>query len=214
LFQLSPADALLGKVDGKYTDSGQLIVGVSEHVTYWNDLGWSDPFSSEAYTERQSAYGQRFHLDSIYTPQMVINGEEQIIGSDSSGLLHAIRKEEYEPHVDIHIASARLSGSTLSVDFSVSGSIPARGAEIYAILVEDAASSRVPGGENSGRTLSHASVARTITRVATIQTATERTIHLPLSTSLQFSNHGGRHLILFAQAPGFGQVLGVDTTPL
>ncbi len=209
-----PADALLRKVDGKYTDSGQLIVGVSEHVTYWNDLGWSDPFSSEAYTERQSAYGQRFHLDSIYTPQMVINGEEQIVGSDSSGLLQAIRKEEQQPHVEIHIASARLSGSTLSLDFSVSGSIPARGAEIYAILVEDAASSHVLGGENSGRTLSHASVARTITRVATIQAARERTIHLPLSASLQFSNHGGQHLILFAQAPGFGPVLGVDTTPL
>jgi hypothetical protein len=209
-----PADALLRKVDGKYTDSGQLIVGVSEHVTYWNDLGWTDPFSSEAYTERQSAYGQRFHLDSVYTPQMVINGEEQIVGSDSSGLLRAIRKEEQEPHVDIRIASASLSGSTLSIDFSVSGSIPGRGAEIYAILADDAASSNVLRGENSGRTLSHVSVARTITRVASIQTATERTIHLPLSTSLQLANHTGRHLILIAQAPGFGPVFGVDTTPL
>jgi hypothetical protein len=64
-----PADALLRKINGKYTDSGQLIVGVSEHVTYWNYLGWSVPFSSEAYTERQSAYGLRFHLDSVCTPQ-------------------------------------------------------------------------------------------------------------------------------------------------
>lgn len=209
-----PADELLRKIDGKYTDSGQLIVGVSEHVTYWNHLGWSDPFSSEAYTERQSAYGQRFHLDSVYTPQMVINGAEQIVGSDSSGLVRAIRKEEQQPHVDIHIASASLGGNTLSVDFSVSGSIPGRGAEIYAIVAEDAASSNVLRGENSGRTLSHVSVARTITRVASIQTATERTIHLPLSTSVQLTNHSGRHLILFAQAPGFGPVLGVDTTPL
>jgi hypothetical protein len=209
-----PADAVLQKVDGKYTDSGQLIVGVSEHVTYWNYLGWSDAFSAEAYTERQRAYGQRFHLDSIYTPQIVVNGEEQIVGSDSSALLRAIRKEEQQPHVEIHIASASLSGSTLSVDFPVSGTISGRGAEIYAILVEDTASSNVLRGENSGRTLSHASVARTITRVGRIQTATERTIHLPLSESLQFSNHDGRHLILFAQAPGFGPVLGVDTTPL
>jgi hypothetical protein len=69
LFRLPPADALLRKVDRKYTDSGQLIVGVSQHVTYWNYLGWSGPFSSEAYTERQSAYGLRFHLDSVCTPQ-------------------------------------------------------------------------------------------------------------------------------------------------
>jgi hypothetical protein len=209
-----PADALLRKINGKYTDSGQLIVGVSEHVTYWNYLGWSDPFSSEAYTERQSAYGERFHLDSIYTPQMVINGEEQMVGSDSSGLLRAIRKEEQQPPVDIQITSASLSGSTLSVGFSVSGSIPGRGAEIYAILAEDAASSNVLRGENSGRMLSHVSVARTITRVASIQTATERTIDLPLSTSLHLENHDRRHLILFAQAPRFGPVLGVDITPL
>jgi hypothetical protein len=64
-----PANALLQKVNGKYSDAGQLIVGVSEHVTYWNGLGWSDPFSSPAYTERQNAYDQRFHLDSVYTPK-------------------------------------------------------------------------------------------------------------------------------------------------
>jgi hypothetical protein len=144
----------------------------------------------------------------------VINGEEQIVGRDSSGLLRAIQKEQQQPHVNIDIASASLSGSTLSVDFSVSGNIPGHEAEIYAILAEDGVSSSGRRGENSGRTLSHVSVARTITRVASIQTATERAIHLPLSASLQLANHDGRHLILFAQAPGFGPVLGVDTTPL
>jgi hypothetical protein len=153
-------------------------------------------------------------LDGKYTPQMVVNGEEQIVGSDPSGLLRAIRKEGQQSHVDIHIATASLSGSTLSIVFWVSGGFPGDGAEIYAILVEDAASSNVMRGENSGRTLSHASVARTITRLASIQTATKSTIHFPLSASLQFSNHDGRHLIVFAQAPGFGPVLGVDTTPL
>ena len=145
---------------------------------------------------------------------MVVNGEEQIVGSDPSGLLRAIRKAGQQPHMDIHIATASLSGSTLSIVFRVSGGFPGDGAEIYAILVEDAASSNVMRGENSGRTLSHASVARTITRLSSIQTATKSTIHFPLSASLQFSNHDGRHLIVFAQAPGFGPVLGVDTTPL
>jgi len=184
-------------------------------VTYWNYLGWSGPFSSEAYTERQSAYGLRFHLDGVCTHRRrVINGEEQIAGRDSSGLLHAIQKEQQQPHVKIHIASVSLSRSTLSVNFSVSGNIPGHEAEVYAILAEDAVSSNVLRGENSGRMLSHVSVAKTITRVASIQTATERAIHLPLSASLQLANHDGRHLILFAQAPGFGRVLGVDTTPL
>jgi hypothetical protein len=208
------ADALLQQVNGRYSDSGQLIVGVSEHVTYWNSLGWSDPFSSPTYTERQNAYGQRFHLDSVYTPQMVINGQEQIVGSNSAGLLRAIRKEDQMSQMDVHIASASLDGNILTLDFSVSGTIPGKGAEIYAILADDKASSNVLRGENSGSTLSHVSVARTITRVANLQEATELTIRLPLAGYIQQSGHLGRHLILFAQAPGFGQVLGVDTLSL
>ena len=61
------ADALLQQVNGRYSDSGQLIVGVSEYVTYWNSLGWSDPFSSPTYTERQDAYGER-SISTASTP--------------------------------------------------------------------------------------------------------------------------------------------------
>ncbi len=70
----------LQKLNGKRTDAGQLIVGISEHVTYWNQLGWSDPFSQFVFTERQNAYGGRFHLDSVYTPQIVVNGEKPACG--------------------------------------------------------------------------------------------------------------------------------------
>jgi hypothetical protein len=209
-----PADALLRQINGKHTDSGQLIVGVSEHVTYWNQLGWSDPFSSPAYTERQNAYGERFHLDSVYTPQMVINGEEQIVGSDSAGILRAIQKEEQRPQLSLHIVSASVSDNSLAVDFSFNGSAPGRGVDIFAILADDTAKSNVLHGENSGRTLLHTAVARSITRLATIQTSTERTVHIPLSTSAQIPASQGRHLILFAQVAGLGRVLGVDTKAL
>ncbi len=116
--------------------------------------------------------------------------------------------------MDVHIASASLDGNILTLDFSVSGTIPWKGAEIYAILADDKTSSNLLRGENSGRTLSHVSVAWTITRVANLQAATELTIRLPLAGYIQQSSHLGRHLILFAQAPGFGQVLGVDTLSL
>src|SRR5260370_8350553 len=86
-----PADALLQQVNGRCSDSGQLIVGVREHVTYWNSLGWSDPFSSPTYTECQNAYGQRFHLDSVHTPQLITNRHHPIISINSAALLRAIR---------------------------------------------------------------------------------------------------------------------------
>lgn len=85
-----PADALLRQVNGMRTQAGQLIVGVSEHVTYWNNLGWADPFSSAVYTNRQNGYGERFRLDSVYTPQMVVNGAKQFVGSDRGQLQAAL----------------------------------------------------------------------------------------------------------------------------
>ncbi len=208
-----PADALLQQVDGKQTESGQLIVTLSEHVTYWNHLGWSDPFSSEIYTQRQYEYGQRFHIDSVYTPQMVINGEEQIVGSDRAGLLRAIREEQKPTSLSVHINSINAHDRTLIVDFSVTGTTPRGGADLFAVITDDADRSSVLHGENSGRTLSHVSVARSITRIAKLGDRTEQTIRIPLPATSQLSDNPGRHLVLFAQTAGLGRVLGVDAKP-
>ena len=210
-----PADALLRQVNGTQTSAGQLIVGISEHVTYWNSLGWSDPFSASIYTDRQNAYGARFGLDSIYTPQMVVNGAEQFVGSDQTGLTRAIQHQQQPEPIDLHILSAHADGSTLSVSFSASGEIPARGADLIAVLADDADRSSVLRGENSGRTLAHVAVARSLTRVATLNAANnqkEQRVQISLPPSVQSTQ--GHHLILFAQTPGFGRVLGADTKPL
>ena len=208
-----PADALLKLVNGSQTKGGQLVVGISEHVTYWNSLGWSDPYSSPAYTERQNAYSERFHLEGPYTPQMVINGAEQIVGSDRGALLHAVEKEDAEsPRLSLRIMSVNVAGSTLMVNLSTSGDVPAQGADLMAVLADDSDRSNVLRGENSGRMLAHVSVARSITRVAKVKTAGELTVQIPIPASFQANQ--GHHLILFAQTPGNGRVLGTDTKPL
>jgi hypothetical protein len=200
-----PADALLRQVNGTQTSEGQLIVGISEHVTYWNSLGWSDPFSSSAYTDRQDAYSQRFHLDGVYTPQMVINGAEQIVGSDRAALRQAVMKEEaQQSRMALRILSVEVGRSGLNVHFSASGELP--------VLADDSDRSNVLHGENSGRMLAHVAVARSISRIANMQTAGEGTAQIPIPSSFQASQ--GHHLILFAQTPGNGRVLGTDTKPL
>jgi hypothetical protein len=208
-----PADALLRQVNGSRTSGDQLVVGISEHVTYWNGLGWSDPFSSPAYTDRQNAYGERFHLEGVYTPQMVINGEEQIVGSDRAALLRAVETEETQhPRVSVRILSLNLAGNTLAVSFSISGDMPAQGADLIAVLADDSDRSSVLHGENSGQTLAHVAVARSISRVARLRSAGERTVQVQIPpTFLATQKH---HLILFAQTPGYGRVLGADTKPL
>jgi hypothetical protein len=208
-----PADVLLRQVNGMQTPSGQLIVGISEHVTYWNSLGWADPFSSPVYTDRQNAYGASFGLDSVYTPQMVVNGRQQFNGSDRNQLDRALRAEQDQPQpFVIHILDTSLSGNSLTVKFSATGDNAFRGADIVAVLADDADQSSVLRGENSGRSLRHVSVARSITRVAKFQSTSEQTVQLQLPAS--FAGKSGHHLILFAQTRGNGRVLGADTTPL
>jgi hypothetical protein len=208
-----PADNLLRAINGTQPGAGQIIVGISEHVTYWNSLGWSDPFSSNLYTDRQNRYGTRFGLDSVYTPQMVVNGTEQFVGSDQSSLASAIRKEQNRTDpVDLRILSVNRLGGALMVDFSAKGDASLQGSEIFAVLTDDADQSIVPRGENSGRTLSHVAVARTLLRVAKLQEAPQQTVQIALPTS--FHGMTGHHLILFAQAPGSGKILGADSKPL
>lgn len=201
-----PADALLRILNGTQSAAGDLIVGISEHVTYWNQLGWRDPFSSEIVTERQSAYTDRLH-NEVYTPQMVINGEQQVLGSDRAAVTRAIAKAHHAPDVALHIASANADGNGLAVTFSVSG---VGRADIFAVITQDTASTSVLRGENGGRTLSHVAVATTFAKVSTGGAVAEKTIHLtaPMTPGQK------RHLILFAQTPGLGPVLAVDSVPL
>ena len=131
-------------MNGTRTSGDQLVVGISEHVTYWNGLGWSDPFSSPAYTERQNDYSERFHLEGAYTPQMVINGAEQIVGSDRAALLRAVQAEEAQhPRVSLRILSVNVVGNKLTVNFSISGDVPTQGADLMAVLVDDSDRSSV-----------------------------------------------------------------------
>ncbi len=95
-----PADTLLRAINLKQTSAGQLIVGISEHVTYWNYLGWKDPYSSPVFTERQSIYSSLLSPEGSYMPQMVLNGREQFVGSDVGGLKMALRDDARRDHLD------------------------------------------------------------------------------------------------------------------
>src|SRR5271154_1846162 len=81
-----PADALLSDLGS----STKGVIPLAYHVDYWNHLGWSDPFSSHQWSERQSEYAQAMNLDGEYTPQMVISGRWQCAGSDGGSIAHAV----------------------------------------------------------------------------------------------------------------------------
>jgi len=203
----------LRQINLKQTDEGQLIVGISEHVTYWNDLGWKDPYSSPTFTERQSVYASRLSSEGSYTPQMVLNGRDQFVGSDGSALERALRDDTRREHVALHIVSSTNNSDGVDVRFSVAGK-PAKPLDIIAVLADDTDRSNVLRGENGGRQLQHVSVARSLTRVATLRDDGEQSVHISLPGGFSANSAAGHHLILFAQEPHQGAILGAATMPL
>src|SRR6478752_4847234 len=93
-----PADTLLEKLIATQPIAGAEIIGLGQHVDYWDRLGWKDRFSSSALTARQQLYQTRFATDSIYTPQMVVDGRAEFVGSDASAARKAIERTLTAPH--------------------------------------------------------------------------------------------------------------------
>ena len=208
-----PADALLRQINLKHTNAGQLIVGISEHVTYWNNLGWKDPYSSPLFTERQSVYASRLSPEGSYTPQMVLNGRDQFVGSDGGALERALREDTRRAHLDLRIITSTLSADGVDVKFSFSGQT-SKPLDVVAVLTDDADRSNVLRGENSGRLLQHVSVARSLTKVATVAGDAEKSIHLSLPEGFQVTASPGHHLVLFVQEAHQGTILGAATASL
>lgn len=208
-----PADDLLRQVNGQHTADGVLIIALSEHVSYWNSLGWADPFSSDLFTQRQSDYSNRLRTEGPYTPQMVVNGRAQFVGSDRNALRTALAQQSQRRQIDLHITSAAIQDGQLSFRYSAAG-VPANsGLRLMAAVVDDRDGSNVLRGENRGRALQHIFVARMLADVGTLADAGEKQAMLPLPPALAHATQP-HHLVLFAQQPDLGDVVGVDVRPL
>ena len=208
-----PADELLRQIHLKEATSGQLIVGISEHVTYWNNLGWKDSYSSPLFTERQSTYASRLSPEGPYTPQMVLNGREQFVGSDGGALEHALREDAKRTHFGLRILTSTLSADGVEVRVSFSGHT-SKPLDVVAVLTDDADRSNVLRGENSGRLLQHVSVARSLTKVATVTGDAEKSIHLSIPEGFQVATGIGHHLVVFVQEAHQGMIVGAATASL
>jgi hypothetical protein len=158
-----PADALLARLDALRVVAGAQVIVLSEHVTYWDRAEWHDPFSLQSVTDRQQDYGTRFRLDSVYTPQAIVDGEAQMTGSDGTALLRAIEQAAATPAIDLAVEDAQWSGN--SVRFKVragTGSTAPSNVNLTAVLADDSAQASIGGGENAGRTLRYVAVVRTM----------------------------------------------------
>ena len=153
-----PADQLLSKLASAGTLADRAVAPLSFHVDYWNDLGWADPYSLPAWTERQHQYSRAIGDDRVYTPELVIGGASGVIGSDRAAVTRAI---QHAPRPALLAATATWSKDTLTIAATAPGD-----ADVWVAVWEDGTSTKVTRGENSGETLGSDRVVRRLERVA------------------------------------------------
>ncbi|MFL5432956.1 MAG: DUF1223 domain-containing protein [Myxococcales bacterium] len=157
-----PADTLLAKLRLAQPVPGATVVALSEHVDYWDSLGWKDPFSNALFSERQEDYAPLVARGRVYTPQVVVAGREGVLGSDEQAIRSAVAHAASEPHGTLRLERR---GNAVVI---AGQDLPAHAdARVLLAVVEDGLSSKVLRGENQGRTLSHAAVVRSLHAVGT-----------------------------------------------
>jgi hypothetical protein len=168
-----PADALLKKLSEQQSVQGVQIVALEEHVDYWNHLGWKDPYSAAEFSQRQSDYAQVFGTDGVYTPQMVVDGQNEFVGSRSLAAREAIEKAANQPKAEIvlvPIANSSPAKPTFEVQVkSLGGISPREATELWLAVTEKGLQTDVKAGENSGETLKHAAVVRSLRKIDTLR---------------------------------------------
>lgn len=152
-----PADRLLAKLaaDGRLAE--RALAPLSFHVDYWNDLGWADPFSLPAWSERQRQYAHA--LDGrVYTPELIVGGSSGVLGSSLAAVTQAVQRAA---HPALLAATAHWTDAQLTV-----AATAPRDADVWVAVWEDSTTTRVLRGENAGETLGSARVVRRLERVS------------------------------------------------
>jgi hypothetical protein len=204
-----PADVLLERLDRSQQVSGADLIVLSEHVDYWNDIGWKDPYSSHEYSERQSAYAAQLGLGSIYTPQMIVDGRFEFVGSDERRAKQAIEEATKVMKTPVSLSSSRRDEETAILHIET-GPLPssstAESAGIFLAVADDSDESHVNGGENAGRTLKHVAVLRNLARIGAVDRSAGFSRDMELS--LNAKNARNLRIAVIVQEANAGRVWG------
>jgi hypothetical protein len=194
-----PADEILGKYAMK---NDEHIIPLAFHIDYWDRLGWTDSFSNSKYTRRQQDYAAKLGLESVYTPQLILNGQKELVGSEAGAIATVVNdllKEQ--PAVSINISDKVIAGNRITIRYSLDNRVS--NSSINAALVERAVSTHIKAGENRGVKLNNYNVVRDFTTTQLPVTAGTITLGLPMGgIAAEFS------IVLFVQDNASGKITG------
>jgi hypothetical protein len=197
-----PADELVAKIEKESKDKPVYILAF--HVDYWNRLGWKDGFSSAEYSKRQSDYANYLHLQSVYTPQIVVNGQTEFVGSEESTLRNAIKTSlQKAPEAQLALTVSAADQSQASIKYNTQGAD--KNTDLFIAVLQKNAQTKVERGENGGRTLSHVQIVRKLQKVTLTGNSGEVKAALPKGFDAQ-----NWEIIGFLQNTSSGAVTGAS----
>ena len=151
-----PADELIAKIQKETV--GQAVYVLAYHVDYWDRLGWKDSYSSADFSNRQLQYGRWLNVSPVYTPQVIVNGKAQFVGSEASAIRHSITGQlETSPVANLTIQCTQ-EGERLKLKYQAGHVL--HGSRLLIAIIQKAAQTKVLRGENAGHTLSHIQIVR------------------------------------------------------
>ncbi|WP_264537385.1 DUF1223 domain-containing protein [Flavobacterium sp. N1736] len=197
-----PADELMGKIQNEY--EGKNVYVLSYHVDYWDKQGWKDIFSNPEYTKRQYDYAEFLGKEPIYTPQLIINGKADYIGSQEATVRNAVKATLSKPAaVDLSL-QANLVNNNVEINYNVDGI--AKNGQLWIAIVQKSAKSNVKRGENAHRVLLHHQIVRQLHLISLSKKKKGFTVyHLPKNF-----NSKDFEVIGFVQDFKTGAILGAN----
>jgi hypothetical protein len=214
-----PADELLARMAQQQPIANAEVIALEEHVDYWNELGWVDPFSSGEWTARQQVYAGVLGNGNSYTPQMVVDGKTEFVGSQSKKAWQAVQQAASEQRARVTVRPGKspdFGTENLSVSITRLPETAGRDtAEVWLAITETGLHSAVKRGENAGEDLHHAAVVRSIRKIGEAKTGDETSFSgdatVPLRAEWKREN---LHSVVFVQGKKSRRILGSAAIPL
>ena len=205
-----PADILLQRLDDNQPIPGTQLIVLSEHVTYWDQQGWKDPNSSSALTYRQSVYENSLGVREPYTPQLVVDGNQSVSLEKLKNLEDALNKAKGNAKIPVRISNVTVDPSdaaTLHAHIEADTNTDKHSADVYLAVALNHVESQVLRGENGGKHLIHVAVVQQLNKVGKIPKGKSfaQDVQVKLKPNEDLKSI---RLVVFAQAPGQGKLLG------
>lgn len=217
-YSCPPADRLLAKLGDEASAHGRQLVPLAFHVDYWNYIGWTDPFSSADWSARQRRYRRALRQRSVYTPQLVIDGWRQCVGSDERTVRREIERAAREAAattVDLQLTEDGQRRLRVEIEAELGATVDAELLEIFFVVFQNGLVTTVPRGENANKTLENEYVVRRMDRAAIVAAMPGGTHSLTVTTEL--ANDWKRDelgVAVFLQDPDTLRIYGASAAQL